>query len=85
MKENERKRELLEQASIKPTSIKIKTFLRYYIPPNSIHFTKIYKSNTITGGESGKNIKRNQNVKYGKQFRRGCENSQPCEFGKVCY
>ena len=77
MKENERKRELLEQASLKPTSIKIKNFftkssLGYYIPPNSIQFTKIYKSNTITGGESGKNTKRNQKVKCSRQFYRGC-------------
>ena len=48
------------QLLLKSKNCVTKSTLGYYIPPNSIPFTKIYKSNTITGGESGKNTKRNQ-------------------------
>ena len=75
-RENERKRELPEHASLKPTFIKIKnsvtmSSLGYYITPDSIQFTKICKSNTITGGESGK---KHQKVECGRQFCKGCKN-----------
>ena len=103
MKENERKRELSEQASLKPTFIKIKNFitkssLGYYIIPNSIQFTKICKSNTITGGESGKKHKNKsksrmwQTISQGLQklvapakFPRGCEFANLARFATASF
>ena len=84
MREIERKRELLEQVSPKTTLINeqklsTKSSLGYYIPPNSMQFTKIYKSNTITCYYMGRNKKELKKSNVEDNFAGVAKFCSPCE------
>ena len=68
-----------------------KSSLGYYIPTNSIQFTKRYKIKHYYIGRNGKNAKSSKS-QMSQTFLQGLRNfarvakiCKPCEFGKVAY